>query len=79
MQKAMAPNDESAAATMGTHPPQNLSAATSAAGVPVAGTGGLQDFDEKPHFEAYENFVALTKWSTIGVVVALVLMAIFLL
>ncbi len=33
----------------------------------------------EPHVEAWENFVALTKWSTIGIIVILVLLAAFLL
>lgn len=35
--------------------------------------------DLEPHVEAWENFVALTKWSTIGIIVILVLLAVFLL
>lgn len=35
--------------------------------------------DIAPHVEAWENFIALTKWSTIGIIVILVLLAVFLL
>ena len=35
--------------------------------------------DIRPHNEAWDAFVALTKWSTIGVVLILVLLALFLL
>lgn len=33
----------------------------------------------EPHVEAWENFIALTKWSTIGITVILILLALFLL
>ena len=32
----------------------------------------------RPHEEAYENFIRLTTWSTIGVIAVLVLLALFL-
>lgn len=35
--------------------------------------------DLEPHVEAWENFIALTKWSTIGIIVILALLAVFLL
>lgn len=35
--------------------------------------------DLGPHVEAWEIFVALTKWSTIGIIVILALLAVFLL
>lgn len=35
--------------------------------------------DIEPHVEAWENFVALTKWSTIGIAAILVALAVFLL
>lgn len=35
--------------------------------------------DIAPHVEAWENFVALTKWSTIAIIVTLGLLALFLL
>lgn len=35
--------------------------------------------DIAPHVEAWEYFVALTKWSTIGIIVILGLLALFLL
>lgn len=53
------------------------------------GTGGAAAFaappgrpmhqDIAPHVEAWDNFIALTKWSTIGIIVILVLLAVFLL
>jgi len=41
--------------------------------------GRTMQQDIEPHVEAWEYFVALTKWSTIGIIVILVLLAVFLL
>lgn len=35
--------------------------------------------DIAPQVEAWENFIALTKWSSIGIIVILALLALFLL
>ena len=37
------------------------------------------DGDMTDHTKTYEGFLTLTKWTTIGVVIVLILMAIFLL
>lgn len=45
----------------------------------VAPPGRPVQQDIEPHVEAWENFIALTKWSTIGIILILVLLALFLL
>ncbi len=54
----------------------NGTSAAAALGAPPA-RPAQQDIE--PHVEAWENFIALTKWSTIGIIVILVLLALFLL
>ncbi len=52
---------------------------TSGAAALVAPPGRPVQQDIEPHVEAWENFIALTKWSTIGIILILVLLALFLL
>jgi hypothetical protein len=38
-----------------------------------------EEMDAKAHLGTYDAFIAMSKWGTVGVIVVLVLMAIFLL
>jgi len=52
---------------------------TTGAAALVSPPGRPMQQDIEPHVEAWENFIALTKWSTIGIIVILALLALFLL
>ena len=44
---------------------------------PEVAAGSGPDYEE--HVRTYEGFIHLTKWGTIGIIIVLILMAIFLL
>ncbi|WP_420404079.1 aa3-type cytochrome c oxidase subunit IV [Nisaea sp.] len=44
----------------------------------MAGSNASSDGDYIEHKRNYEGFITMLKWSTIGVVILLILMAIFL-